>query len=125
METIYYIDPIFEEEYSKIPEESRRMSSHSFAIAAHLNDILERRGWSKTDFAVAMGKKNAEISKWMSGQHNFTIATIARIETVLGEDIISVKKYRGRKVDGYSHMSPDKRQWLSERERPKYGSKKK
>jgi transcriptional regulator with XRE-family HTH domain len=125
METIYYIDPIFEEEYSKIPEESRRMSSLSFAIAAHLNDILERRGWSKTDFAAAMGKKNAEISKWMSGQHNFTIATIAKIEAVLGEDIISVKKYRNRTVTGSAQMPAEKRQWLSERERPMYGRKKK
>ena len=30
----------------------------------------------------------------MSGQHNFTIATIAKIEVALGEDILSVKHFR-------------------------------
>jgi len=124
MARVYYSDPLFNELYSKIPEESRRMSAHSFAIAAHISEILDRKGWSKTDFAAAMGKKNAEISKWMSGQHNFTIATIAKIEAVLGEDIISVKKYR-KPVSGYSQMSGAKKRLFSEKERPEYGSKKK
>lgn len=124
MATIYYSDPLFDEVYSNIPEESRRMTAHSFAIAAHISEVLERKGWSKTDFAKVIGKKNAEISKWMSGQHNFTIATIAKIETVLGEDIISVKKYR-KPVSGYSQMPEAKRKFLSEKERPGYGKAKK
>lgn len=113
MATVYYSDPLFDEVYSKIPEESRRMSAHSFAIAAHICEILERKGWNKTDFAIAMGKKNAEISKWMSGQHNFTISTIAKIEAVLGEDIISVKKYR-KPVCGYNQRTESKRRYLSD-----------
>ena len=39
------------------------MSSYSFAIAARIDEILARKGWNKTDFANAMGKTNAEISK--------------------------------------------------------------
>lgn len=124
MATVYYSDPLFDEAYSKIPEDSRRMSAHSFAIAAHISEILERKGWSKTDLAIAMGKKNAEISKWMSGQHNFTIATIAKIEVILGEDIISVKKYR-KPVTGYTQIPKEKRQWINEKKRSKYGSKQK
>ena len=125
MATVHYSDPLFDELYSKIPEDSRRKGSLSFAIAARILEILERKGWSQTDFARAIGKKDAEISRWLSGGHNFTIATIAKIEAVLGEDVLSVKKYRSRKVDGYAQMSPEKRQWLSERERPMYGRKKK
>lgn len=120
MATVRYSDPLFEELYSRIPEESRRMSSHSFAIAAHINEILARKGWNKTEFAKAMGKKNAEISKWLSGEHNFTIATIAKIEYVLGEDIISVKQYR-KTVKGYSQLPESQRRLLSEKPQPKYG----
>ena len=122
MATVYYSDPLFDELYAKIPEEDKRMSSHSYAIAAHINEILTRKGWNKTDFAHAMGKTNAEISKWMSGQHNFTISTIAKIESILGEDIISVKKYR-RPVSGYNSMPIEKRRYLSEG-KTKYGKKK-
>ena len=120
MATVRYSDPLFEELYSRIPEESKRMSSHSFAIAAHINDILARKGWNKTEFAKAMGKKNAEISKWLSGEHNFTIATIAKIECVLGEDIISIKKYR-KPVRGYNRLQESQRRILSEMGEAKYG----
>ena len=91
MRTVYYSGPLFDELYSIIPEDSRRMSSYTFAIAARITEILERKGWNKTDFAKAMSKTNAEISKWMSGQHNLTLSTIAKIEVTLGEDILSVK----------------------------------
>ena len=122
MATVYYSDPLFDEEFSKISAESRRMSTHSFSIASHISEILERKGWSKTDLAIAMGKTNAEISKWMSGQHNFTIETIAKLEAALGEDIISVKKYR-KPVAGYAQRSSDKRRYLSDSQ-SKYGKKK-
>lgn len=113
MATTYYSDPLLDELYSRIPEDSRRMSDLSFAIAAHISEILARKGWNKSDLANAMGKKNAEISRWMSGQHNFTIETIAKIETVLGEDIISVKKYR-KPVTGYNKATGQQRRYLSD-----------
>ncbi len=34
------------------------------------------------DLANAMGKTEAEISKWLCGFHNFTIKTISKIEAV-------------------------------------------
>ena len=36
--------------------------------------------------------KEQEISKWMCGFHNFTLATIADISCVLGENIIKIDK---------------------------------
>ena len=114
MPTVHYSDPLFDELYSRIPEDSRRMSSYSFAIAARIDKILARKGWNKTDFANAMGKTNAEISKWMSGQHNFTIATIAKIEVALGEDILSVKHYR-KPVSGYNALPESRKRMLSDK----------
>ena len=123
MATTYYSDPTFDELYAKVPEDSKRMSSYSFAIAARIDAILARKGWNKTDFANAMGKTNAEISKWMSGQHNFTISTIAKIEAALEEDIISIKKYR-KAVSGYNSLPAEKRRYLSDAQ-SKYGNKNK
>ena len=37
-----------------------------------------------------LGKKEAEISKWMRGTHNFTIDTIATIEKALDASILQV-----------------------------------
>lgn len=114
-----YIDPLFLQEYLKIPKEDRRKSDISFDISCRILNILERKGWSKTDLAKAMGKKESEISKWISGQHNFTIQTIAKIETILGEDIISVKKYR-TSATVYKCALAGKRNWLNEPESPDY-----
>ena len=35
MPTVHYSDPIFDELYSRIPEDSRRMSSQSFVSHKH------------------------------------------------------------------------------------------
>ena len=41
------------------------------------------------DFAKALGKIETEVSHWLSGTHNLTLATIAKMATVLGDDIIT------------------------------------
>ena len=40
-----------------------------------------------------LNKKESEISKWLSGTHNFEIKTIAKIESVLEENIIQVPMF--------------------------------
>ena len=41
------------------------------------------------DFAKALGKIETEVSRWLSGTHNLTLATIPKMATVLGDDIIT------------------------------------
>ncbi|MCQ2336174.1 MAG: helix-turn-helix domain-containing protein [Paludibacteraceae bacterium] len=57
-------------------------------IAERIELILQKRGMTHRDFANLLGKRESEISRWMSGKHNFTIATIADIEFALKESII-------------------------------------
>lgn len=94
MNKITYMHPDFQDMLDFVPKEVARKVDLSFDISTRIGDILQRKGWSQADFAKAAGKKEAEISKWMSGQQNFTIRTIAFIETVLGEEILQVKQYR-------------------------------
>lgn len=114
-----YKNSLLHQEYLEIPKEDRRRYDISFDISCRILNILERKGWSKTELAKAMGKRESEISKWMSGLHNFTIQTIANIETVLGEDIISVKKYRTSSTV-YKGSSLEKGNWLNEPKEPGY-----
>ena len=48
------------------------------------------RGLSKKQFADALGRRPSEITKWLSGQHNFTISTLAMLSTFFGKSIITV-----------------------------------
>ena len=122
MTRTYYKDPILDDILSNIPKGVQKEVDMFYAIAVRINEILKRKGWTQADLAKAMGKKEAEISKWLSGSHNFTISTLARIETVLEEDIISVKKYR-KPVSGYEQMPAAGRRWLSDSGTSKYGKK--
>ena len=40
--------------------------------------------------AEKLGKKESEVSKWLTGRHNFTTKTLAHISLALGEDVITV-----------------------------------
>lgn len=122
MEKSGYVNPIFVEMLAAVPEKTRRESERAFAIAGRISEILKRKGWSQADFAKAAGKKEAEISKWMSGTHNFTIRTISFIEAVLGEDIIAIKRYR-RLVDGYGMSAAERARLLNDGDSVKYSKR--
>ena len=64
----------------------------SFEIVDRIHEILVRQGKERKDLALLLGKSESEISKWMSGTHNFTIQTLAKIQAVLGESVIEVTR---------------------------------
>lgn len=113
MKSTEYTNPLFAEMFDEIPEESRRQSSLSFSITARIVELLLKKGWSQADFAKAAGKKESEISRWMSGTHNFTLKTISFIETVLGEDIIRVTR-KQKLVDGYGCVRRSPKAYLND-----------
>ncbi len=72
----------------QVSDEVKRFVDHSFDIVNKIHEILEKQGITQRDLANLMGKKESEISKWMQGTHNFTLKSIAKIESVLGENLI-------------------------------------
>ena len=71
------------------PEMKKRMEL-SVSIANRIYDILERKGMSQKDLARKLGKTETEVSRWLSGMHNLTIGTIAKISIALGEEVIVI-----------------------------------
>lgn len=59
-------------------------------IAARIEDILNELGWKKKELADKLGKNPSEVTKWLSGTHNFTTDTLSDIEYVTGKVIIPV-----------------------------------
>lgn len=88
--------PIFDEVSKRTSPFIKRKVALSFAISERILDILEYRGISQAELARMMGKSESEISKWMSGVHNFTSETIAKIEVALDEEILMT-------AQGYRH----------------------
>ncbi|AUD04056.1 helix-turn-helix domain-containing protein [Spirosoma pollinicola] len=77
---------------ARTPNETRRLVTKMLDVADRIHAILEQKGMSQKDLAVALHKSESEISKWVSGTHNLELKTIVRIEEALGEDILTVPK---------------------------------
>ena len=81
---------IIEARRQHVDPEVRQKVELSFQIVDRIHDILVAKGLKQKDLALLLGKKEAEISKWMRGTHNFTIETLVSIEEALGAPIILV-----------------------------------
>ena len=81
---------LFRQCLADIPEEQKAEFDLSFGIAERICEILKARNLTQKDFARQLHKRESEISKWLTGRHNFTVQTIARIEAALGCKLIQV-----------------------------------
>ncbi len=78
--------------FNEIPREKREEARLSFAISNRLDTLMRKNGLNKKKFAEAIGKRPNEITRWLSGEHNFTISTLAMLSSFFGEPIISVNE---------------------------------
>ena len=81
---------IMDEIRETISPEMKMQMELSVAIANRIYEILEEKGMSQKDFARLMGKTETEISRWLSGTHNMTLATLCKISIALGENLLEV-----------------------------------
>lgn len=79
-----------EEMLGPIPTNIQAEVDLSFEISDRIDALMRQRGLSKKQFADALGRRPSEITKWLSGQHNFTIATLAMLSSFFGQPIITV-----------------------------------
>lgn len=76
--------------FNEIPCEKREETRLSFAISNRLDSLMQERGLNRKQLAEALGKRPNEITRWLSGEHNFTIATLAMMSTFFWKPIITV-----------------------------------
>ena len=76
-------------------------------VAEQIEDALKKRGLSRKQFADLMGRRPSEVTKWLSGKHNFTIALLQEISDVLGTSITGVEDVSAL-VEGYEVRSEDR-----------------
>ena len=81
---------LFRQVVDETPAELKTQLRFSDSIAEKLDGLLKKRGMSQRDLAKNTGKTEAEVSRWLGGTHNFTLRTLAKISTALGEDLITV-----------------------------------
>lgn len=85
-----YINPLFAAELAKIPPIVRTELEMYQDIAERIDVLMREQHLTQRDLARLTGKRESEVSKWLTGRHNFTMKTIALISTALGQPIVRV-----------------------------------
>jgi len=78
----------FRAELEKISAVERAEFELCQSIADKIDSVLKSKNMTQRDLARLIGKRESEVSKWLTGRHNFTIKTLALISTSLGQPIL-------------------------------------
>ena len=80
--------PEVKQSVEQLSEEDKIFVDKSMEIAHFIAGILEKKNLKQKDLAQLMGKSEAEISKLLSGNHNFTLRSVSKIEAALKERVL-------------------------------------
>lgn len=83
---------VVERMMAKMPEDVKIFVDKYADIVVRINYLLKEKGLTQKDLAERLDKKPSEICKWLNGEHNFTLRSLAKIEAELGEIILYVPK---------------------------------
>jgi ribosome-binding protein aMBF1 (putative translation factor) len=78
-----YNSPIVEIILSNISKEELDITEGKMKLAIKIAEAIKASGLNKSQFAKKINKNNSEISKWLSGTHNFTTETLLLLENEL------------------------------------------
>ena len=93
-----YNSLILENLLAEITEEEQKKTDKKMLLAVKIDEAIKAKGWKKKNFAQAMNKRPSEISKWLSGTHNFTIETLFDIEDILNISIFNFEEIKKEKL---------------------------
>lgn len=79
---------VFDRLIATVPEQEFVESDIAFRIAQRIDFLMRKNHLSKSDLAKGLGKDPAQISRWMSGVHNFSVKTLAELEVFFKEQIL-------------------------------------
>lgn len=93
------INPIMEEARRKhLTPEIQKQVDLQVMIANRIYDLLKQKGMTQKDLAQRLGKTETEVSRWLCGTHNITIATLAKVACVLDDDLITATTGRKHSI---------------------------
>jgi transcriptional regulator with XRE-family HTH domain len=85
-----YNSPIVDSILSNISKEELEITEGKMRLAMKIADAIKAKGFNKkSDFAKKLNKQNSEISKWLSGTHNFTTETLMLLQNELEINLIN------------------------------------
>lgn len=87
---------------ANMPLETKIFVDKYADLVVLIQHILKEKGYTQKLLAEKMDKTPSEIHKWLSGEHNFTLRSIAKLEAELGETLLEVPKRKNMGNTVYS-----------------------
>lgn len=81
---------VFKEILDTTPEDVEIFVRLYSELTLRITQILKEKGYTKAKLAKKLDKRPSEIHKWLSGEHNFTLRSIAKLQAELGEVLLEV-----------------------------------
>jgi transcriptional regulator with XRE-family HTH domain len=104
-----YESDILNEIYDEISPSELKKVEKRMLLAQKISEGIKANGWRKIDFARALNKRPSEVTKWLSGTHNFNSDTLFDIEEILGIELITTASQPKEQVITF-HLSVSQRQ---------------
>jgi transcriptional regulator with XRE-family HTH domain len=61
-------------------------------LVLRIQQLLNEKKISQKQLALKLDKSPSEISKWLNGEHNFTLRSLAKLSAELGEPLLEVPR---------------------------------
>ena len=75
---------------AETPKETKIFARWYGDLIVLINTVLKEKGYSQKTLAEKMDKRPSEINKWLKGDHNFTLRSLAKLQAELGEILLEV-----------------------------------
>lgn len=85
------------EDYKKA---NRRWLKKSVDVALRVLDVLDKKKMSQSELAGKLKVSRQHVSKILKGQENLTLETIAKLESVLGIELMEVSNATEGELQG-------------------------
>ena len=81
---------LLQEVLDETPKDSEIFVRWYAAIVLRVNEIMKEKGLTQKALAEKLDKRPSEIHKWLKGEQNLTLRSIAKLEAELGEPILNI-----------------------------------
>lgn len=89
-----YESDILNEIFDEVtPSELKRVEKRML-LAQKISEGIKAKGWRPIDLAKALDKSPSQITKWLSGTHNFNIDTLFTIEEKLDIKLVATENQK-------------------------------
>jgi len=105
---------LFHEQLAKVSPKIKKEIEWSAMIIDNIDRILKEKQMSHRELASKIGCNETQLVRWTRGFPNYTLSTLAKLSTALGEDLITIGQPHKKPVSGYQGIGDYQRAYLSE-----------